>query len=580
MEDIGEARAILSKGGRVPAQTDVEILALGLAAARFAATGRISDDDLRAAHDLLCQSSVQHTKVGLLESLAEVLLGRGIIPDEDEYDGQWWLWWPKKGHGVCQRCGQRRSLTRYSNMFGRPYRYLCARCRKEERTDDSAELDRVTGTTEQPGESPSSLFMRRLTALAQQRHQDLPGHTEARSAPSGPSEGEWGEYVDRLVHLLGPLDWAGWQVPDSYDSEFDATAGPCLYGTLHRTWMVLAVEYLPDRGELRLDPCEMYDEDEPAVSMLDIATSIDLVGDADQDVQAVAAAAGELGLLDATRLRDAGDGAENEDLTQLMNAAYVRWLLTPAATYRNLDITVLAEELDADPFFRGIFRFVVRLAGYGVLPDLVPDAAVLGVAAWCWRNNTAVEDWHLSGDVLMARVNIAVTKAIQPHVDPYEGIDWDSVHTALTDPSWRLPSGAVIAELFSEGWPEVRRTVGKQVRAWQRLDEEVLGPEATLRLLTIAGSTSYTRHWWGQGRWTAICQRIIDDAVGAGLALPKPYDVADPGTLIGDLSDPDQVSDDVLEWLIDLPEGGLDGPWGLRGHTDATAPVRRTFPAP
>jgi hypothetical protein len=45
----------------------------------------------------------------------------------------------------------------------------------------------------------------------------------------------------------------------------------------------------------------------------------------------------------------------------------------------------------------------------------------LGVAAWCWRNNTAVEDWHLPSEVLMARVNFTVTKAIQPHLDPFEG---------------------------------------------------------------------------------------------------------------------------------------------------------------
>jgi hypothetical protein len=122
----------------------------------------------------------------------------------------------------------------------------------------------------------------------------------------------------------------------------------------------------------------------------------------------------------------------------------------------------------------------------------------------------------------------AVTRAVAEHLNPVEGVDWTSVIASLTDPSWALPDGRVIAELFGDGWTEVRDSVRERLEQWRRLDEEILGPHATLRLLTIGGSTGHTRHWWGQGRWTAICRAVIADAVEAGIALPAPYDDLGP----------------------------------------------------
>jgi hypothetical protein len=40
--------------------------------------------------------------------------------------------------------------------------------------------------------------------------------------------------------------------------------------------------------------------------------------------------------------------------------------------------------------------------------------------------------------------------------------------------------------------------------------------------------------------------------------LPAPYDTRNPEDLIADLADPDRVSDDVLDWLIDMPEAGSE----------------------
>ncbi len=124
----------------------------------------------------------------------------------------------------------------------------------------------------------------------------------------------------------------------------------------------------------------------------------------------------------------------------------------------------------------------------------------------------------------MAKVSIAVTKAIRPHVDPVEGVNWQGVEDSLTDASWQLTDGRVVSQLFADGWADVERTVGRQIRMWRRFDEDLIGPDVTLSLLTIAGSTSYTRHWWGQGRWPAICRAIVRDATNAGVTLPAPYE--------------------------------------------------------
>jgi hypothetical protein len=110
----------------------------------------------------------------------------------------------------------------------------------------------------------------------------------------------------------------------------------------------------------------------------------------------------------------------------------------------------------------------------------------------------------------------------------------------------------------------------------RHFDEDLIGPDATIRLLTIAGSTSYTRHWWGQGRWPAICRAIVTDATRASVALPSPYETKGIDVLLGDLQEPDSLSDDVLAWMIDIPGTDIDGPRGLRSHP-STRPITREF---
>lgn len=121
------------------------------------------------------------------------------------------------------------------------------------------------------------------------------------------------------------------------------------------------------------------------------------------------------------------------------------------------------------------------------------------------------------------------------------------------------------------------RTVREQLRTWQRFDETILGPQATMRLLSVAGATSYTRHWWGQDRWSAIVEQIVTEAIAGGVPLPDPYDVAGAEVFLRDLEAPDLLSDGALRWIIDMPSAGTDGPRGLRFNRSATVPVVREF---
>lgn len=395
---------------------------------------------------------------------------------------------------------------------------------------------------------------------------------EFRSVPQ-PTEEQWGRHVDDLETLLCSLVQAGWELPESYDSDFDSEHGAFLFGELHRTGMVISVQHEPSAGKLQLLPFE-GDGNPLLLSMLDEMVEIRAGRDLLDGADLVAERAGELGLLDATHLAAAPDS----DITtaELISHRYREEMFEPAARYRGLGLDELAGQLAADEEFSWRMRFITGMAGSRILPDLVPGAVALGIAAWCWRNDTEVENWHLPTDVLMAKVNIAVTKAVRPHIDPVEGVDWAGAEVALTDSRWSLPDDRVISALFGEGWPEVQRTVRRQVRMWRRFDEDLIGPEAMLRLLTVAGSTSYTRHWWGQGRWPTICREVISDATRAAIALPAPYDAKGAEALLRDLIEPDTLSDDVLAWMIDIPGTGGNGPWGIRGH-ESTRPVTREF---
>lgn len=571
-EDFTSARDLLSRrNASLPDERTVASVANAINAERRSRTGGdVTDEELRTAHDYLCNNETRHLGdiYGVLESLASAMLARGLVPDTDAYGGEWWLGWPKKGRGPCQRCGKQRALTRYMARQVFPERYLCQRCRKEELSELEEYLNEVTSVTREPGESTDSLFLKRMTAIARQAA--TASHPSHRS--SEPSDATWSGYAADLEELLNPLTWAGWELPESYETAYDPDGGAYLFGELFRTGMVVEVQYQPSKGELLLLPYE--DEDLSRLSMLDGSVEITVSPDIGCAAELVAERAGELGLLDATRIT----AASGSDVStgELISDRVLEWILNPAAEYRKMPPEVLIGQLMEDEEFSTRFKVFLDFFARNVLPDAVPDAVTLGIAAWSWRNDTDVENWHLPSDALMAKVSIAATKAIRPHVDPVEGINWQGVENSLTDTSWQLADGRVISELFADGWTDVERTVRRQVRMWRRFDENLIGPDATFRLLTIAGSTSYTRHWWGQGRWPAICRAIATDATNASVTLPAPYDKNTLEAFLDDLRDPDSLSDDVLGWMIDIPGADIDGPRGLRSHP-STHPITREF---
>ncbi len=134
-EDMSNARDLLSRRNTpLPGEPDIEMVASAINTERRSRVpGEVTDAELCAAHDRLCDDVMRHSGAySVLESLARTMLARGLVPDTDDYGGEWWLWWPKKGRGPCQHCGKERSLTRYMARFGVPERYLCQRCRKQE----------------------------------------------------------------------------------------------------------------------------------------------------------------------------------------------------------------------------------------------------------------------------------------------------------------------------------------------------------------------------------------------------------------------------------------------------------------
>ncbi|WP_344447301.1 hypothetical protein, partial [Kitasatospora nipponensis] len=150
----------------------------------------------------------------------------------------------------------------------------------------------------------------------------------------------------------------------------------------------------------------------------------------------------------------------------------------------------------------------------------------------------------------MARTNIAATRAVLPHVHA-EGIDWPAVRLALTAPTRRLADGQTLGDIFGEGWEPIRAPIDRQIDLWQQVDED-LGPEVTVRLLSMHGSrTESVGEWWGSGWFETITRRAVAHAAGDG---PLPPSVPEVFTDAGHFTDaaaghPDMLDDDTFAWL-------------------------------
>lgn len=106
---------------------------------------------------------------------------------------------------------------------------------------------------------------------------------------------------------------------------------------------------------------------------------IELDGDAEEQARCVAEHAGELGLLDATRVEV--DEGSDVSLREFVSVQLAEYVFEEASRYRDMPVRRLANDLNEDPYLKTYFDAVVGMFGRDVLPDLVPNAAALGIAA-------------------------------------------------------------------------------------------------------------------------------------------------------------------------------------------------------
>jgi hypothetical protein len=287
-------------------------------------------------------------------------------------------------------------------------------------------------------------------------------------------------------------------------------------------------------------------------------------------------AARKLGLLDPTRVR-----VPEHDLVgwqEFIGDIHRKYVLTDIAAYRKMSPRQAARLAISDPDCQEVFGWV-DYAGKQVLPDPVPMAAALGIAHWCWRH-TVVEDWHtkleaVTNDV-MAKCNILNTKIALTYITTEQGVDWPAVITALTDPDRQLPDGRKLAIIFGEGWQPIQAAVAERLAPFKRT-QDVLGPQAMVRLLSILGSSSYTKRWWGNGWWPDLCDQVIAKFTETSAPLPEPYDQRGADALRTDLSDhPELLTDAVLKACrIGASPKGTEG---LGFLPMEESPAREVFP--
>ncbi|GAA3903151.1 hypothetical protein GCM10022244_11700 [Streptomyces gulbargensis] len=355
-----------------------------------------------------------------------------------------------------------------------------------------------------------------------------------------------------LKRLTTPLRLAGWNEEEEewYEEEVPADAATSM--ELSRSNFHLHVSWHPARGRLVVDdPTDGWDWAGvlPPLFPLDEPLSIDLGAHPTQAAKAEAArrAFAAAGLLDTTRIHRPQEASVlRHDLVLMLWAEHIHETIN---RHRRDDdagaaIKALGEEFS--------WRIGSGLRAYPVIvPDAVPTAAARGIAEWCWRRESDVEEWHFKiGDIAMARANIAATRAALPHVHP-EGVDWPAVRLALTAPSRRLASGQGLQEIFEEGWAPILASIHREIDFWQQVDES-LGPEATLRLLSMHGShTESIGEWWGSGWYETMVRRAVARAASDGNLPAVVPSVFTDAEQFADAAagHPDLLDDETLSWL-------------------------------
>lgn len=276
--------------------------------------------------------------------------------------------------------------------------------------------------------------------------------------------------------------------------------------------------------------------------------------------------AADLGLVDPLRFEPPAGVPRDE----LLHRLYYQYIGRVAASWRGGPRMRAVKELDADERFTTMCRHTMFLAPQ-VLPDPVPMAAALGITVTCWRN-TELENIHVNqqiSDVVMAKLNIATTRAVAQYVTK-DGIDWNGVAGVLLDPERRIAPqstsdrGTVGAIVGQHSWAALFADIEKRLEDWRHLDD-FAGPDATLILASLAGSTSYTARWWGNSWWPRYAR---DTTIAVARNNPALFDLptdTDPATIENDehvrnvasqlANQPDLVPDELLAELIDQPDG-------------------------
>jgi hypothetical protein len=370
----------------------------------------------------------------------------------------------------------------------------------------------------------------------------------------------------KLPELLASFFNAGWEqykpmiyrktVPNSGDTTTHGTATEqCV---LQRTCLVLGVVYAPYTDELRLTPIvSTLPGAKRGMELFDAMDQIRVIKPSYHGLVPllVDAVAARHGLLDPTRFtlsdhRYMTDG-------DFLRGLYVQIIPREIAAWLDITQREARQRIDDD----SDAQLAIRSALYhapDVLPDPVPMAAAMGITLCCWRN-TEIENLHVARkqltDVVMAKLNIATTRSIRRYVTT-SGIDWESVAGLLLDPERLGANGTSVGDLIGSEWSRLAASIDQELTHWQHV-QSVVGPRATVRLLSVMGSSDYTKRWWGNSWWPTFSSQVFEHVEDSfPQLLPEPEHEFSSIDLRSDVvHQPDELSDDVLAALIDPPDG-------------------------
>lgn len=178
-------------------------------------------------------------------------------------------------------------------------------------------------------------------------------------------------------------------------------------------------------------------------------------------------------------------------------------------------------------------------------PEAIVKLAVVGLTLRAWRN-TSLEDLHAGSpsdggfsDGAMLRFNVATTRAISEYVTATE-IDWQGLHSMLTDPLRPLPGGTTVGTLAGDFF---ERLVIDSERAltFTQFTANERGQAYVLTLLALHAGLSH-KGWYGTPWWPDVVEVFIE-------RLADPGSFAALGGIL--LAEPDTLDEENIDWCLD-----------------------------